>query len=166
MGRVYSGTVRPGDMVHVTDGSSVGEHNMRAVRVTRLVAFETPSRLVTLESCAAGDVCGFIGIDAAVLKSATVTSLPAVIHERLRFNPLPFTVTPVVSVSIRPRRSDQISKFVDALRVITKTDPGAHFHTHEETGEHLLSGVGELHLEVLVVSIQEIGRASCRERVL
>ena len=118
MGRVYSGTVRAGDMVHVMDGTSVGENSVRAVRVTRLVGFETPSRLVTLDSCAAGDVCGFIGIDAAVVKSATVTSFPAVANERLWFNPLPFTVTPVVSVSIRPRRTDQISKFVDALREI------------------------------------------------
>lgn len=156
IGRVYSGTVRAGDILHVADGSSSSVHSS-SVRVTRLVAFETPNRLTNMDTCQAGDVCGFMGIDAAVIKSATLCSQPG---SKLCFNPLPFTVTPVVSVSIRPKRTEQISKFTDAMRVITKTDPGAHFHTHPETGEHLLSGVGELHLEVLVTSVQELSNGS------
>src|SRR5262245_62507588 len=69
---------------------------------------------------------------------------------------------PVINVAIEPRTKGDQDKLGTAIQRLAEEDPTFQVRTDDETGQTIISGMGELHLEVLV---EQIGRASCRERV-
>ncbi|MEV7891760.1 elongation factor G [Streptomyces sp. NPDC002817] len=132
--RVYSGTIEKGDMV-MDVGARRGE---RVGRILRVQA----DRHAQLDRAVAGDIVAVVG-----LKSARAGSTLCAPDAPLVLEP-PSVAEPVVSVAVEAVRSTDTDRLASALARLAEEDPSLVVRTDPETGQTVLSGMGELHLEV------------------
>ncbi|MFD3843856.1 elongation factor G, partial [Streptomyces sp. NPDC058642] len=132
--RVYSGTIEKGDMV-MDAGARRGE---RVGRILRVQA----DRHAQLDRAVAGDIVAVVG-----LKSARAGSTLCAPDAPLVLEP-PSVAEPVVSVAVEAVRSTDTDRLATALARLAEEDPSLVVRTDPETGQTVLSGMGELHLEV------------------
>ncbi|MCX5359545.1 elongation factor G [Streptomyces sp. NBC_00124] len=132
--RVYSGTIEKGDMV-MDAGARRGE---RVGRILRVQA----DRHAQLDRAVAGDIVAVVG-----LKSARAGSTLCAPDAPLVLEP-PSVAEPVVSVAVEAVRSTDTDRLASALARLAEEDPSLVVRTDPETGQTVLSGMGELHLEV------------------
>ncbi|MFE9777056.1 elongation factor G [Streptomyces sp. NPDC005775] len=138
--RVYSGTIGKGETV-LDVGARRGERIGRILRVQA-------DRHVDVDAAVAGDIVAVIG-PKAVRAGATLCAPDA----PLVLEP-PTVADPVVSVSVEARRSTDTERLMAALVRLVEEDPSLAVRTDSETGQTLLSGMGELHLEVAAEKIR------------
>lgn len=138
--RIYSGTVHKGESV-VDVGADRKE---RIARILRVHA----DRHTELTEAAAGDIVAVIGP-----KQARVGASLCAPTARVLLEP-PSVTEPVVSVAVEARRSADTERLASALAQLVDEDPSLTVRTDEQTGQTLLSGMGELHLEVAVEKIR------------
>jgi elongation factor G len=138
--RVYSGTVRKG--AAVWDAGA-----RRAERIARLLRVQA-DRLSEVDVAVAGDIVAVAGPKAA--RVGTTLCEPA---DPLVLEP-PAVADPVVSVAVEARRSADTGRLASALAHLVEEDPSLVVRSDTETGQTLLSGLGELHLEVAVEKIR------------
>ncbi|MCT9008663.1 elongation factor G [Streptomyces rhizosphaerihabitans] len=138
--RVYAGTVEKGQTV-VDVGTGRTERIGRILRVRA-------DRHAELERAVAGDIVAVIGPKSA--RAGATLCAPAA---PLLLEP-PVVADPVVSVAVEARRSTETERLVSALARLAEEDPSLVVRTDPETGQTVLSGMGELHLEVAVEKIR------------
>ena len=140
--RVYSGTIRKGEAVTVLDAGAP-----RTERIGRILRVQA-DRHDRLELAVAGDIVAVVGLKTA-RAGATVCApgAPLVLEP-------PTTAEPVVSVAVEARARTETDRLVSALTRLVEEDPSLVVRTDPETGQTLLSGMGELHLEVAVEKIR------------
>ncbi|MEV4359287.1 elongation factor G [Nonomuraea sp. NPDC049625] len=138
--RIYSGTMRKGDTVLVTGPATGAGRTERVSRILRVQA----DRHTEVDLAAAGDIVAVVG-----LKSARLGTTLCAPGAPLVLEP-PSTAEPVVSVAVEARRSTDAERLVSGLARMAEEDPSLAVRTDAETGQTLLSGMGELHLEVAV----------------
>ena len=134
--RVYSGTVRAG--AGVNNVSRKGRE-----RLGRLLRMHANHR-EELEEVTAGEICAAVGLKNTFTGDTIGTDFKPVILEPPKFP------APVVSVAIEPMTRIDQDRLTDALRKLSDEDPTFIVRFNEETGQTVMSGMGELHLEVLV----------------
>ncbi|HUQ61999.1 elongation factor G [Lentzea sp.] len=132
--RVYSGTVHKGETVLVAG------RNERVGRILRVQA----DRHTPVDQAVAGDIVAVIGLKSA--RTGATLCDPAA---PLSLEP-PVSAEPVVSVAVEARRSADHAKLAEALGHLADEDPSLRVRTDPETGQTVLSGLGELHLQVAV----------------
>ena len=138
--RVYSGTVKSGASV-INTTRDVRE------RMGRIIHMHA-NRREEVEEISAGNICAVVGLKTTFTGETICLQDGAVILEALRFP------TPVLSVAIEPiSRADQ-DKLGDALNKLVEEDPTFEVRFDRETSQTIISGMGELHLEVLVERIR------------
>ncbi|MFQ5976680.1 MAG: hypothetical protein ACE5OZ_00960 [Candidatus Heimdallarchaeota archaeon] len=101
----------------------------------------------------AGNIVALYGLRGAVA-SSTVTSADDVEG----FKSLAYQVEPVVTVAIEAKNPRELPRLAEGMKLIELVDPSLKAHINEETGEYLLSGTGELHLEIAVKDLQDMQR--------
>ncbi|MFG2873075.1 elongation factor G [Streptomyces sp. NPDC048338] len=138
--RVYAGTLRKGDTV--LDATA-----RRTERVGRILRVQA-DRNTEVDEARAGDIVAVVGPKAA--RAGATLCAPAA---PLVLEP-PSTADPVVSVAVEARRSLDTDRLATALARLTEEDPSLVVRTDPETGQTVLSGLGELHLEVAVEKIR------------
>ena len=138
--RVYSGTIRKG--AEVLD---VGPR--RTERIARILQVQA-DRHTELDVAAAGDIVAVIGPKTAQVGASLCAPNAPVLLEP------PRSAEPVVSVAVEPHRATDNDKLVTALAHLVEEDPSLVVRTDRETGQTVLSGMGELHLEVSVEKIR------------
>jgi elongation factor G len=138
--RVYSGTARKGDTV-LDAGAGRTERIGRILRVRA-------ERHTEVERAVAGDIVAVVGLKAA--RPGATLCAPAA---PLLLEP-PVVADPVVSVAVEARRSTDAERLATALARLVEEDPSLAVRTDSETGQTVLSGMGELHLEVAVEKIR------------
>lgn len=138
--RVYSGTIRKGDTV--LDAGA-----RRTERIGRILRVQA-DRNTEVDLAVAGDIVAVVGLKAA-RTGATLCdpSAPLVLEP-------PVVADPVVSVAVEARRSTDTGRLASALARLVEEDPSLVVRTDPETGQTVLSGMGELHLEVAVEKIR------------
>ncbi|MFT4270427.1 MAG: elongation factor G [Pantoea sp.] len=134
--RVYSGVLRKGDSVwNAVKG--------RKERIGRIVQMQANDR-IEIEEIRAGDIAACVGLK-EVTTGETLCDPNAVITlERMDFP------DPVISLSIEPKTKSDQEKMGLALQRLAAEDPSFRLHTDEESGQTIISGMGELHLEIIV----------------
>ncbi|KRE99980.1 elongation factor G [Frateuria sp. Soil773] len=134
--RVYSGVIRKGDtLLNVTRGKKE-----RVGRIVEVQADDTKE----IDEVRAGDICAFVSMkDTETGDSLSDPAHPALL-ERMRFP------DPVISVSVEPKNRNDVDKLSTALYKMVKADPSLKLEVDKETGQTVLKGMGELHLEVTV----------------
>ena len=144
-GRVYGGTVEQGTEVYLV-GSQARS------RVQQVGVFFGPERVPT-EKVPAGNIVYITGAKGATA-GETICSPENKIVE---FEGIEHISEPVVTVAVEAKNTKDLPKLIEVLRQTAKEDPTIHVNINEETGEHLVSGMGELHLEVIGVRINNKG---------
>ncbi|MFJ8900416.1 elongation factor G [Streptomyces sp. NPDC102359] len=152
--RVYSGTVEQGDTVRdATTG--------RTERVGRILRVRA-DRHARLDRAVAGDIVAVVGLKSARAGATLCAPDAPLVLER------PGVAEPVVSVAVEALRSTDTGRLAQALARLAEEDPSLVVRTDTETGQTVLSGMGELHLEVAVERIRSdhgLGVAVGRPRV-
>ncbi|MFF5533295.1 elongation factor G [Streptomyces cinerochromogenes] len=141
--RVYSGTIEKGDTV----ADPGGGRTERVARILRVMA----DRHVQLDRAVAGDIVALAGVKAARAGATLCDPGAPLLLEA------PVTAEPVVSVAVEARRSTDTGRLATALARLAEEDPSLVVRTDTETGQTVLSGMGELHLEVAVEKIRRDG---------
>ena len=134
--RVYSGAVRSGERVH-------NPSKLKKERVGRLVRMFADHR-EDVDAVLAGDIGAVLGLKFTSTGDTLCTESRPVLLESITFP------DPVISVAIEPRTEADQDKMSVALQRLAEEDPTFQIRYDEETGQTLISGMGELHLEVLV----------------
>jgi elongation factor G len=134
--RVYSGTLKPNSRV-LNAGKGKKEN------VAQLWRIHATKKDEQLDIARAGDIVGIIGLRDSVTGDTLCDTRHPVLLESIEF---PETV---VSMAIEPENSTEKKKLADALDMLRKQDPTFTASESEETGQTLISGMGELHLEVI-----------------
>jgi elongation factor G len=134
--RVYSGTLNSGDTVYVP---SKGKKE----RIGRLLQMHASDR-TEIKEVRAGDIAAAVGLK-DVLTGDTLCDLNKVITLEKMIFPVP-----VISVAVEPKTKVDQEKMGVALQRLAKEDPSFRVHTDEESGQTIISGMGELHLEIIV----------------
>lgn len=144
-GRVYGGTLKQGTEIYM-----VGAH--KKSRVQQVGVYFGPERVST-DSVTAGNIVYVTGAKGATA-GETICSSEDKIQE---FEGLEHISEPVVTVAVEAKNTKDLPKLIDVLRQVGKEDPTVKVEINEETGEHLISGMGELHLEVIAYRINDKG---------
>src|SRR5204863_9139562 len=134
--RVYSGQVKAGDRVMNT---STGKTE-RIGRILQMHANHREER----DEIGAGEIAAAVG-----LKATTTGDTLAIDSAPIRLESMDFP-DPVISVAIEPKTKGDQDKLGEGLQRLTEEDPTFRVRTDEETGQTLISGMGELHLEIIV----------------
>ena len=134
--RVYSGTLTKGSGV-------VNSTKDRKERVGRLLQMHANTR-VDLDACFAGDIVAAVGLKQTTTGDTLCDPDQQVVLESLTFP------EPVIHVAVEPKTKADQDKLSKALFALSEEDPTFRVHSDEETGQTVISGMGELHLEVLV----------------
>lgn len=140
--RVYGGTLHNGDEVYLV-GSK------KKARVQRVGIF-SGSNTIDTEKVPAGNIA-FIG----GIKDATAgETLCYATNKIAEFEPIDHISDPVVTIAIEPKNIKDLPKLIEVLRDVAKQDPTVKVNINEKTGEQLISGMGELHLEIVTTRIR------------
>jgi len=113
------------------------------VRVQQISIYNGAKR-EAIESATAGNIIGLIGLK-GIFSGETVSSDP----DMEPFEEIKHIFEPVVTKAIEAKNPSDLPKLVEVLRQVNKEDPTIVIQINEETGEHLMSGMGELHLEII-----------------
>ncbi|MBT4524594.1 MAG: elongation factor G [Phycisphaerae bacterium] len=133
--RVYSGRLEKGSRV-------LNPGNGRKENVSRIYEMHAKDR-EALDFAGAGSIVAVIGLKNSVTGDTLCDVNNPIILERMHFP------DPVISMSIEPLTNDDKKKLGEALTTIRREDPSFHANYNEETGETIISGMGELHLEIV-----------------
>ena len=138
--RVYSGTVNKGDEIY----NSTKERKERLGRILLMHANQRED----LDVAMAGDIVAGLGFKETTTGDTLCDRSNIVILERMEFP------EPVIHVAIEPKTKDDQDKLGKALKSLSDEDPTFRIRTDEETAQTVISGMGELHLEILVDRMQ------------
>ncbi|MGA0853321.1 MAG: elongation factor G, partial [Luteolibacter sp.] len=134
--RVYSGVVRKGDTVY-------NPRTRRSERVGRLIQIQANEHK-DIDACYAGDIAAMVG-----LKNVTTGDTLAAMNHDVVLEPPTFP-EPVISMAVEPKTKADQEKLALALGRLSEEDPTFNVKTDEETGQTIISGMGELHLEIII----------------
>ena len=133
-GRLFSGTVRKGTEVYLNLAKQKS-------RIQQVFIYNGAKREI-VDEAPAGNVIGIAGVQGT--SGETVT-----LNETEPFEKIQHIFEPVVTKAIEAARPSDLPKLVEVMRQVAKEDPTIKIEINEETGEHLMHGMGELHLEVI-----------------
>ena len=133
-GRLFSGTL--------TTGTEVFLNNARQKQRIQNLYIYNGIKPELLESIPAGNVCAISGVVGNAGETITL-------QEEQAFEELKHIFEPVITKAIKPKKPADLPKLVEVLRKVGREDPSVKIEIHEETGENLISGMGELHLEII-----------------
>ena len=142
VGRLYSGTINHGESLWAIGGS-------KAERVQQ-VSMMVGSDRISIPKIVAGNIAALTGIRSAAAGVTVARDKDIIPFEAIRHYS-----EPVVTVAVEPKSMKDLPKFIDALRSLAKADASLQVTTNAETGEALLAGMGELHLEITTYRIEE-----------
>ncbi|MBN8644543.1 MAG: elongation factor G [Planctomycetes bacterium] len=133
--RVYSGKIGKGERV-------LNPGNGKREIISRIFEMHAQNR-IPLEEVSAGSIVAVVGIRDSITGDTLCSPDHPILLERMTFP------EPVISMSIEPKTADDKRKLSDALTVIRREDPSFRSNFNEETGQTIISGMGELHLEII-----------------
>ncbi|MFC5970827.1 elongation factor EF-2 [Halomarina salina] len=139
-GRVFSGTIEKGQELYVS--GTAGKNRVQSVGIYMGGEREE------VEHVPAGNIAAVTGLRDAIAGS-TVSSI-----EMTPFESIEHISEPVITKSVEAKNMDDLPKLIETLRQVSKEDPTIQITINEDTGEHLISGQGELHLEVITQRIE------------
>ncbi|MDH4129264.1 MAG: elongation factor G, partial [Spirochaetota bacterium] len=134
--RVYSGVLKSGSYIY----NSTKDSRERVGRILQMHA----NRREEIDTVYAGDIAAAIGLKGTTTGDTLCVEDKAIILESMKFP------EPVISVAVEPKTREDQEKLSTALQRLAEEDPTFRVRTDEETGQTIISGMGELHLEIIV----------------
>ena len=134
--RVYAGTLKSGDTVLNT----TKDHRERIGRMFQMHA----DKRAEIKEVSAGDIAAFVGLKDTGTGDTLAAASDPVVLERMAFP------VPVIDISVEPKTKESIEKMSLGLQKLAGEDPSLRLRTDQESGQTILSGMGELHLEIII----------------
>ena len=134
--RVYAGTLKSGDTVMNT----TKDHRERIGRMFQMHA----DKRAEIKEVSAGDIAAFVGLKDTGTGDTLASSDDPVVLERMAFP------VPVIDISVEPKTKEAVEKMTLGLQKLAGEDPSLRLKTDQESGQTILSGMGELHLEIII----------------
>ncbi len=145
--RIYSGTLKNGSYVY---NSSKGKRE----RISRILLMQANHR-EDLDAAYAGDIVAVVGLKNTATGDTLCDEEKLIMLESMVFP------EPVISVAIEPKTKDSQDKLGIALQKLSEEDPTFKTYTDHDTGQTIISGMGELHLEIIVDRLQREFHVEC-----
>ncbi|BFZ01489.1 hypothetical protein BsWGS_04528 [Bradybaena similaris] len=150
-GRVFSGVVSTGQKVRIMGpnylpGKREDLYEKTIQRTILMMGRYTES----IEDVPCGNICGLVGVDQFLVKTGTISTHKDAHNMRV----MKFSVSPVVRVAVECKNPSELPKLVEGLKRLAKSDPMVQCII-EESGEHIIAGAGELHLEICLKDLEE-----------
>ena len=145
IGRIFSGSVTRGKVVQLVSSNQKG--------TIQQVFMSMATDRVIIDRVPAGNIGAISGLP-AIHVGETIAEEGAEVHS---FEGLRYVSDPVVTVAVEPEDIKDLPLFDKVMHKLTTEDPNLHFIMNKESGEFLLSGMGELHLEITAYRMQEAG---------
>jgi elongation factor 2 len=145
-GRLFSGSVKAGDQVYLVGARK--DHRIQQVSMY-MGAFRE-----VVDQITAGNIAALLGLD---LARAGETLVDIAHKDMIPFERIKYVSEPVVTLAIEPKHPKDLPRLVDAMNRLSIEDPNLVTTINKETGEYLLSGMGELHLEIAVKFLRDYG---------
>jgi elongation factor 2 len=150
-GRVFAGKVATGQKCRIMGPNYVpGKKEDLYEKSIQRTILMMGGRVEAIEDVPAGNICGLVGVDQFLVKTGTLTTL----KEAHNMKVMKFSVSPVVRVAVEPKNPADLPKLVEGLKRLSKSDPMVQCII-EESGEHIIAGAGELHLEICLKDLEE-----------
>jgi len=146
--RLYSGTLKFGQEVY----NSIKQTTEKVARILRMHA----NKREPLEEAQAGSIVALLGLKATTTGDTLCSRQHPIVLEPIS------SYVPVISLAIEPVTRDDQERLGPALERVCEEDPSLQVHTDEDTGQTLLSGMGELHLEVIIHRLEREFHAHVR----
>ena len=145
--RVYSGQAESGSYVY----NSVKDHRERLGRILEMNANDRVDR----EACSAGDIVACVGLKNTQTGDTLCDEKKAIVLESIDF------ADPVIDVAVEPKTKAEQDKMSVGLAKLAEEDPTFQVHTDHETGQTIIAGMGELHLEIIVDRLRREFHVDC-----
>ncbi|RSN69332.1 elongation factor EF-2 [Candidatus Korarchaeum cryptofilum] len=147
-GRIFSGTLREGEDVYLINAK-------KKQKIQQTSIYMGPYRM-RMDEIPAGNIAAVLGLTSA---SSGETVVADAIKDRVisGFEAIRYVTEPVVTVSVEAKNPQDLPKLIDTLRKLTLQDPNLVMIHNQETGEILLKGTGELHLEISLYEVRKAG---------
>merc|ERR1719428_2453993 len=150
-GRVFSGTIATGAKVRIQgphyEPGGKDDLNIKNIQRTVLMMGRSVEQIPDVPC---GNTVALVGIDQYLLKSGTITD----IEDAHNIADMKYSVSPVVKVAVKVKDGKDLPKLVEGLKKLSKSDPLV-VCTTEESGEHVIAGCGELHVEICLKDLRE-----------
>jgi len=150
-GRVFSGTVMAGQTVRILgpDYTHGGKSDLYVKKIPQTLLM-MGRYTEQVSSVPAGNMVGLVGVDQYLMKSGTISTS----EDTHPFKTMKFSVATVVRVAVEPTRAEHLPKLVEGLKRLSKSDPLVRCTT-ATTGEHIIRGAGELHLQICLKDLRD-----------
>ena len=145
--RVYSGQAEAGSYVY----NSVKDNRERFGRILEMNANERVDR----DACSAGDIVACVGLKNTTTGDTLCDEKHPIILESIKF------ADPVIDVAVEPKTKAEQEKMSVGLAKLAEEDPTFQVHTDQETGQTIIAGMGELHLEIIVDRLRREFKVEC-----
>lgn len=144
-GRIFSGSLEVGKEVRLVN-------TKKDARIQQVGVYMGPDR-VNVDEAPAGNIAAVIGMEDAVVGETIVDKGV----EAQGFEELQYVSEPVVTVAVEPKNYKDLPELISEMRRISREDPNVVIDIDEETGEYLISGMGELHLQIVQHELEDSG---------
>ena len=146
-GRVFSGELRTGSKIRIMGpeyqpGKKAHLVEKQVQRVVLMMGRTTD----TVSNVPCGNTCAIMGIDDYLTKTGTITNHP----DAYGIRDMKYSVSPVVRVAVKPKNIKDMPKLIEGMRKLAKSDPLVQCILDDETGENIIAGAGELHVEICI----------------
>jgi len=150
-GRVFSGTIKTGMKARIMGPNYIpGNKSDLYVKNIQRVQIMMAGKTEAVDDVPCGNTVGIVGIDSYILKTGTISDFDGAHNIRV----MKYSVSPVVQQSVRPKNAADLPKLVEGLKRLSKSDPIVMCFS-SESGEHIVAGAGELHLEICLKDLEE-----------
>merc|ERR1711993_91012 len=150
-GRVFSGKVATGLKARIMGPNYVpGKKEDLYLKSIQRTILMMGRYTEPIEDVPCGNICGLVGVDQYLVKTGTITTFEHAHNMKV----MKFSVSPVVRVAVEPKNAADLPKLVEGLKRLAKSDPMVQCII-EESGEHIIAGAGELHLEICLKDLEE-----------
>merc|ERR1712054_670619 len=152
-GRVFSGLIKTGQKARIMGPNYVpGQKSDLYVKGIQRVMLMMAGKTESIDDVPCGNTVGIVGIDQFILKTGTITDTDHVDAHNIKV--MKYSVSPVVQQSVRPKNAADLPKLVEGLKRLSKSDPIVQCFS-SESGEHIVAGARELHLEICLKDLEE-----------
>jgi elongation factor G len=147
--RVYSGTLEAGSYVY-------NPRSGKKERISRLYQMKS-NKQMPIDSISAGDICAGVGFKDIRTGDTLCEEKKPIVLESMEFP------DPVIGISVEPKSQKDMDKLSNGLAKLAEEDPTFRVQTDEESGQTVISGMGELHLEIIIDRLKREFKVECNQ---
>ena len=146
-GRVFSGTIAMGQKVRIMGpGYEPGKKGDLYIKTIQRTVLMMGRKTEAVDNVPCGNTVALVGVDQFLTKTGTISTSETAHNIRV----MKYSVSPVVRVAIKPKNQAELPKLIQGMNRLAKSDPLVLCINNEETGENIIAGSGELHVEICI----------------